>query len=190
MSKIPYPCVGGPGGACPGLCCYQAADALKSMIDLRASGHKIDPKILDFPYTVDQVSGRCENLMDDGGCKVYLDRPLLCNITEAAKALNFDPMIFLPANAEACNNHMDNAGIPREQQIDIEKYRIDLLNNWKDAKLPDNQRGADRDRVEPNPHAQYPLTPDECYSTGGDDGVPAPAKIAAGAGEEVPPVQD
>ena len=149
-SKVPYPCKGTPnGGACPSLCCFQAADALKGIVDLKLSGQPVDPKIFDFPYTVDQITGRCENVMDDGGCKVYLDRPLLCNIEKAAEAVGLDPMIFMPANAEACNHHMTNAGIPKEQQIDVEKYRIDLINDWRNAKPH-------------NPTAQYPLTPEEC----------------------------
>lgn len=134
MSNVKYPCVGGPGGVCPSLCCYQAADALKAIIDLKLAGYPVNPKIFDFPYTVDQRTGKCENVLDDGGCKVYLDRPLLCNIEKAAEAMGLDPMIFMPANAEACNDHMTNAGIPKELQIDIEKYRLALLQDWRSSK--------------------------------------------------------
>jgi hypothetical protein len=137
MSKIPFPCVGGPQGACPSLCCYQAADALKSIVDLKLSGHPVDPAIFDFPYKVDEFSGKCENVMEDGGCKVYLDRPILCDIRKAAEAMNIDPMIFLPSNAEQCNVNMTNHGIPKEKQIDIEKFRLDLIKEYlaKDAPL-------------------------------------------------------
>src|SRR6476660_8165251 len=130
MTKVSYPCVGGPGGACPSLCCYQAADALKSIVDLKLSGHPVDPAIFDFPYKVDPHSGKCENVLDDGGCAVYLNRPLLCNIEAAARAMNLDPVIFMPANAEQCNTFMTENGIPKEKQIDIEKYRLQLIDEW------------------------------------------------------------
>jgi Fe-S-cluster containining protein len=130
MSKVSYPCVGGPGGACPSLCCFQAAESLKSIVDLKLSGHPVDPAIFDFPYSVDQETGKCENVMEDGGCKVYLDRPILCNIEKAAIAMGFDPMIFQPANTQQCNDMMTEHGIPKEQQIDIEKYRLQLLDEW------------------------------------------------------------
>jgi Fe-S-cluster containining protein len=136
MSKLPYPCKGGPEGACPSLCCFQAADALRSILDLKLSGHPVDPVIFDFPYKIDQHSGKCENVLDDGGCKVYLDRPVLCDVKKAAEAMSLDPMIFLPSNAEQCNEFMTNRGIPKELQIDIEKYRLQLIDEWTTAKKP------------------------------------------------------
>jgi hypothetical protein len=177
MNKVPYPCKGGPGGVCPSLCCFQAADALKSIVDLKLSGHPVDPAIFDFPYKVDQETGKCENVLDDGGCAVYLNRPLLCNIEKAAQAMNLDPMIFTTSNAQQCNDHMTNYGIPKEQQIDIEKYRIQLIDEWiinqkQDGKLQNSERGTDRDTGRnthadqaTNPHAKYPLTPDDCADT-------------------------
>jgi Fe-S-cluster containining protein len=167
MNKVPYPCKGGPGGACPSLCCYQAADALKSIVDLKLSGHPVDPKIFDFPYKVDE-HGKCENVLEDGGCAVYLNRPLLCNIEKAAEAMGLDPIIFMPANAEQCNAFMDAHLIPKEKQIDVEKYRIELIDQWvKDNANVQNSKGGtsggeSRDaNTEPNPYAKYPITPDE-----------------------------
>lgn len=129
MSKeIPYPCVGGPGGSCKSLCCFQAADALKSIVDLKLSGQPVDPAIFDFPHRVDKVTGRCEKLSEDNSfCTVYLERPILCSIEKACEAMNLDPVIFLPANAEQCNAFMTEAGIAKEQQIDVEAYRLRLL---------------------------------------------------------------
>lgn len=171
MSKVSYPCVGGPGGSCPSLCCYQAADALKSIVDLKLSGQPVDPKIFDFPYTVDQQTGKCENVLDDGGCAVYLNRPILCNIEKAAEAMGLDPIIFLPANAEQCNAFMDAHSIPKEKQIDIEKYRLQLIDEWvanqkTNGNVQNRERGTSggesRDaNPDSNPHAKYPLTEDE-----------------------------
>lgn len=154
MSKTPYPCKGGPEGVCRSLCCFQAADALHSILDLKLAGVPVDPKILDFPYTVDSESGRCEKLSPDGTfCTVYLDRPLLCNIDKAAVALGLDPMLFLAGNAEACNNHMTDAGVPKEQQIDLEKYRVSLaeeyLKSKEDGTFRDSKRGANGDTGNP-----------------------------------------
>lgn len=128
MSKVPYPCVGGPEGSCKSLCCFQAAEALHAILDLKISGGDVDVKIFEFPHKVDEQTGRCEKLSADNTfCTVYLDRPLLCNLEKTAEAIGVDPMFFLPSNAEACNSHMTEAGVPKEQQINVEQYRLDLL---------------------------------------------------------------
>jgi len=116
---------------CASLCCMQAKDALKGIIDLMTDPDmpmNIDPAILHFPYKVDQETGRCEKLSADNTfCTVYLDRPILCNLDKATKAMGFPMELFWPSNAEACNHYLTEAGIPKDQQIDLDRLRMDLL---------------------------------------------------------------
>lgn len=76
-----------------------------------------DPKSkLHFPYKFDET-GRCEMLNDDNSCKVYKNRPLICNIPMLQKELKIPKQEFFSINVKSCNKLMEEDGIP-------EKFRI------------------------------------------------------------------
>jgi Fe-S-cluster containining protein len=81
---------------------------------------KLAPKLkgtpFEFPHKWDE-SGACEMLGADNRCKVYDDRPLICNIQRFAEALSLDPAEFRAANIKACNQLMDDEGLPPELRI-------------------------------------------------------------------------
>ena len=58
-----------------GLCCKHIGDTIRSGSPDPVIQHHID----EFPYDVG-IDGRCEMLNDDNTCKVYNNRPGLCNV--------------------------------------------------------------------------------------------------------------
>lgn len=54
-----------------------------------------------FPYKWDE-SGSCEMLQSDNTCKVYKDRPLLCNVEKVAEFLRVKKNKFYKINHKAC----------------------------------------------------------------------------------------
>jgi uncharacterized protein len=73
-----------------------------------------------FPYKV-KKNGACEMLTSDNKCKVYDSRPLLCNISELAKAFGRDVEEFYYENVEICNRIMEEDKVPKKFRITIKK---------------------------------------------------------------------
>lgn len=71
-----------------------------------------------FPYSWDE-NGRCEMLQDDHSCKVYDDRPLLCNVEKVAEFLKLKKKKFYKINNKAC---LEMQKLDRVE----EKYRLKL----------------------------------------------------------------
>lgn len=103
MSK-PFPCT-----SC-GACCRR--------ISLAVEYHKTDdPKDpLYFPYKWDE-DGVCEMLQPGNLCKVYHDRPLICNVERYAEYMGVDRRAFFKLNVSACNTLMDEDGLPLNLRI-------------------------------------------------------------------------
>jgi Fe-S-cluster containining protein len=99
-----FPCSG-----C-GACCRRVKQAVQH--------HNITDKNhpLYFPYRWDK-SGACEHLGEDNKCKIYLKRPLLCNIDKYAEYIGADKKEFFALNIQACNQLMDSDGIPLHFRI-------------------------------------------------------------------------
>ena len=99
-----FPCSG-----C-GACCRRVKQAVQH--------HNITDKNhpLYFPYRWDK-SGACEHLGEDNKCKIYLKRPLLCNIDKYAEYIGADKKVFFALNIQACNQLMDSDGIPLHFRI-------------------------------------------------------------------------
>lgn len=70
----------------------------------------------DFPYKTDQT-GRCEMLDSDNNCKVYENRPLICNIAKLGRALGMGKQEFFRMNITMCNQLMDLYDKPQELRI-------------------------------------------------------------------------
>lgn len=56
---------------------------------------------LKFPYTWDK-DGKCDMLNDDNTCKVYEDRPLLCNVEKIADHFKLEKKGFYKLNHKSC----------------------------------------------------------------------------------------
>jgi Fe-S-cluster containining protein len=68
-----------------------------------------------FPYDVDE-NGVCE-MLENNKCKVYDNRPLLCNIEKLANVAKIDKYIFFKENIKVCNKMMDEDNMPLEYRI-------------------------------------------------------------------------
>lgn len=99
-----FPCTG-----C-GCCCRRIEQAVK-YFNIKESSHP-----LYFPYKWDK-NGVCENLTADNQCKVYENRPLLCNVKEIAKYFNLNEQEFYKTNIRACNTLMETDNIPLQFRI-------------------------------------------------------------------------
>lgn len=75
---------------------------------------KKDP--LFFPYKWDE-NGVCENLTEDNKCKIYENRPLICNVEKFAEYHNLNKKEFYAANIRACNYMMESDGVSPEFRI-------------------------------------------------------------------------
>lgn len=78
-----------------GLCCKK----VKSVIENNPKFS--NPKsIFYFPYGYDE-NGVCENSLDNK-CKVYDNRPLICNVERFADELKIDKETFFKQNESYC----------------------------------------------------------------------------------------
>ena len=99
-----YPCT-----QC-GACCRRISRAIEFVKTMSPEKQKL----FAFPYT--HTNGVCDMLVDNK-CSVYEDRPLLCNIEKTAEVLNLTLGMFYEANVTACNNMMDEDGMPEHFKI-------------------------------------------------------------------------
>lgn len=99
-----FPCTG-----C-GACCRR--------INLAVSYHNVTDKTdpLYFPHRWDDT-GRCEMLDSNNRCKVYLKRPLICDIKRYANYMEHDEKEFFDLNIWACNKLMDEDGLSLDLRI-------------------------------------------------------------------------
>lgn len=91
-----YPCTG-----C-GCCCKRIENAVSAY-------ENIDEEY-EFPYSWDE-NGKCSELMDDNSCRVYENRPLLCNIDKFIEAYSMDKVMAYEMNISACNKMMDEDNV-------------------------------------------------------------------------------
>ena len=72
-----------------------------------------------FPYKLTE-DGSCEMLVD-GLCSVYEDRPLLCNIPLGGKALGLDEREWFELSMQNCNMLIREAGLDPKYLVSLEK---------------------------------------------------------------------
>lgn len=95
-----------------GLCCKTIGALLKTPQE-----HPIIQQWVDmFPYKTDEL-GTCEQLDENNRCKVYDQRPLLCNVKLAGLLLNIDPHVWFEYNIQACNKLINDAGLGKEYLV-------------------------------------------------------------------------
>jgi Fe-S-cluster containining protein len=56
-------------------------------------------------------------LQEDNTCKVYEDRPLICNIEKFAEYFGLDKGKYYSENIDACEKIMDKHNFPKEKRI-------------------------------------------------------------------------
>lgn len=94
-------------------CCCKRVDAIVK--NLSQNNPKDD---LYFPYKWDE-SGKCENLEKDNTCRVYDNRPLVCDINSVGRKSNLNLKDFYNLNIVACNKIMDEDNIDKSLRIHL-----------------------------------------------------------------------
>jgi Fe-S-cluster containining protein len=95
-----------------GACCRHI-DRAESIINTKPE--------YSFPYKWDE-SGRCEMLGEDDKCKVYNDRPTLCNIDKLLDVSGMSKKKFYAINIKGCHDLMKEEGIYKKYRI--KRYSI------------------------------------------------------------------
>jgi Fe-S-cluster containining protein len=115
-----FPCTG-----C-GECCRHVGTMLSnSLLDNTFTGELL--KV--FPYKANE-KGHCEMLVN-GQCSVYENRPLLCNVRLMTEHFySDDPMGHYLDSAKVCNYMIEAAGLDPKYKIDIDQLKT-IIDNGK-----------------------------------------------------------
>lgn len=106
-----FPCTG-----C-GQCCKNIGKVLNSNVDPNTP---IGALVKEFPYKPTE-EGDCEMLVD-GKCSVYEDRPMLCNIKKMTEVFySDDPLGHYLDCAYVCNALIAHAKLDPSYMINIEE---------------------------------------------------------------------
>lgn len=106
-----FPCSG-----CGG-CCRLIG---KMRANVEACPPELREEIKNFPYATDE-EGVCSQLDEKNRCKVYRDRPVLCNINRLFLKYYQGKLTlrkFYEQNAAACNEIIDILGLDPKFKID------------------------------------------------------------------------
>lgn len=79
----------------------------------------------EFPYEYDLRTGKCEMLGDDNLCKVYNDRPDLCNIEKIYHRYHWEfpsRRWWFVQNNVACNKMIMLNGLDKKYLINLKDY--------------------------------------------------------------------
>lgn len=111
MELPDFPCSG-----C-GQCCRFIGKVLNSNVDVNTP---IGALIKEFPYKPNE-QGDCEMLVD-GKCSVYENRPVLCNIQKMSELFySDDPIGHYLDCAYVCNALIQHAGLDSSYMINVEE---------------------------------------------------------------------
>lgn len=105
-----YPC-----SSC-GSCCKRVDKGIANL-EVFALHYNIPLEELQFPYSWDET-GKCEMLDDQSKCKVYENRPNICNIAWVSERIK-DKEKFYFDNIKSCNIMMDEDGLDKSFRIVI-----------------------------------------------------------------------
>lgn len=101
-----------------GLCCKSVGKWLEHKEDASHPAFKFAME--HFPYATDET-GKCEMLID-GNCSVYEDRPLLCDSDLMAALMGIPANKLYKLNAIMCNYMIGAAGLPATYLIDESQF--------------------------------------------------------------------
>lgn len=69
-----------------------------------------------FPFKWDKT-GKCEMLGKDNLCRIYENRPLLCNVEKIAEVYKLGKKEFYNLNIKSCNSMLEEKN--RTERIEI-----------------------------------------------------------------------
>jgi Fe-S-cluster containining protein len=104
-----FPCSG-----C-GACCKRVGKLIDSVKGGEYEEFSIGKLLQAFPHQYNEA-GVCE-MLDNNGCKVYEDRPLICRVDDLMIAMGQDKHTWYKDNVSACNQIMDEDGIDKSYRI-------------------------------------------------------------------------
>jgi Fe-S-cluster containining protein len=93
-----------------GACCRRtdkALEVMKKIVDEQG----LPAELAHFPYSYDK-NGKCSMLSDDNKCRVYLNRPAMCNIETLSNHVRIAKKDFFNMNIMACNTLIVEGGLP------------------------------------------------------------------------------
>jgi Fe-S-cluster containining protein len=91
---LKFPCTG-----C-GQCCRQLDQILAGLSQVQ--NEALQFLLEKFPY-VPNPDGSCP-MLRDGGCAIYNDRPMLCNLETIQRVLDVPDQVWFQLNAASCNH--------------------------------------------------------------------------------------
>lgn len=114
MKHKSFPCSG-----C-GACCKRI-DKIEEFLE--SQGVEKGDKLY-FPHKHDET-GRCEMLQEDNTCKVYEDRPLICNVDKLRYMSGMSKKKFYALNISACNVMIKEDGLDEKYLINVKKQEYE-----------------------------------------------------------------
>ena len=119
MTDVAFPCT-----EC-GACCKHVAGPLTAARMGQIADPEIARMLLEFPYGHDE-KGACSMLGADGLCKVYGDRPDLCNIRTLFLKVYAHRRSWKEhciERAQACNVLQEREGMSKKWRVDLEQFK-------------------------------------------------------------------
>jgi len=89
------------------------------VLDTKGKPPQVQKMIMEFPYRFD-VNGVCENLDENNTCKVYEERPDICNIEKFKERAfpDIDEETFFELETNVCKLLMKESGKYTEEDIE------------------------------------------------------------------------
>lgn len=107
-----------PCSSC-GVCCKRINKVVEN-IPKFSKHYNIEIKDLQFPYQYD-INGKCEMLDKDNKCKVYSNRPNICNIDKFIEISKVNKIDFYKENIKSCNRLIEEDGLDSSYKIKIDE---------------------------------------------------------------------
>ena len=117
-----------------GECCRHVDKVFdKSSLTYQSSPTVIKDLIDRFPYEVNE-DGSCSMLDQNGLCKVYHSRPILCNVKLGGLLLNINLQDWYLNRAKGCNDLITNANLNPDFLINLEELSKKTTKTYEDGR--------------------------------------------------------
>ena len=117
--------------------CTKCSQCCRNVGKVIANSSNLPQKVQDlisiFPYEV-KPDGSCSMLLDDGTCKVYDNRPIICNIKLTASIFNYDLAEWYRINADMCNTYIREAGLSDDYLVKLEKPAKETYKTYEEGR--------------------------------------------------------
>ena len=102
-----------------GECCRQASKVLDKSSDFYKTAPTVIKDLIDrFPYEVNK-DGSCSMLDSSGVCKVYDNRPIICNISLMGKLIHQSTPDWFQLQADNCNKLIKDANLDSKFLVNL-----------------------------------------------------------------------